>query len=166
MVIVVASCTLPPTSAGTAGSVDVSTEILTQVPMQYVNEHLKLELPSTDEQPPDSAVSNLLLKNISHYSIEFPPNYGLRIFALEEDDVTWRSVDNTIEYLGDRETLVPNQGSNSNWLTIVPIAPENYRLDGKGRVRVVVTGVIASTEELNGVRTGAFIDVRAEDLSR
>lgn len=128
------------------------------VQVQYLNEHINLELVDPESQPEETSVIYLLLRNRSEDSIAFDAGYGIKIFVQVDSDEEWTPVENRVEYLGAGEILEPRADELNNWFTGISVAPYLGDIQDTDVVRIYVEGKLQ--EEVDpDPRTGAFLDV-------
>lgn len=138
---------------------DVEKEFQSQIEADSLNKQLELELiESPGESLGNSDITQFLIKNTSEQDIVFSADYSVRIFALDNNN-EWLRIQNSIEYLGTRETLEPNNGPASNWFTVLSVSPELSNLPPETLVRVYVAGNISTSGNETGSTAGAYIDL-------
>jgi len=108
------------------------------------------------------SVIDLLITNDSDYNIEFPPGYGVKLFAFDGDKKTWIEIQNQVKYLGDGDILGSKSSSSENWAAYLTIAPDLPEIHSYEILRIAVVGTISDLSDSEPYKVGAFIDVPIE----
>jgi hypothetical protein len=128
------------------------------------------ELPRNLKIEPSESISfinkgsavDLLITNDSNYNIEFPPSYGVRLFAFDGDKKTWIEIQNLVEYVGDGDTLGSKSSGSDNWAAYLTIAPDLPDIHTYEILRIAVVGTTSNLSDSEPHKVGAFIDVPIE----
>lgn len=94
--------------------------------------------------------------NISHTSISFPADYGIRIFVEHENQ--WTETKNDFGY-GSGTNLIPPQEVDELGDAIVSLYPVIDNLGQAVTIRVVVIGTVLQNDEPASTKTGAYIEL-------
>lgn len=112
-------------------------------------------------QPNSLKIGELLhfqILNQSNKHIRFPGDANIQVFVLEEATRNWKEIQNSVEYQGKGDLIVP-KGENGLTDTFIPAKPalEN---DGKAKtIRVVVSGFIIEDGVDTDKAVSAYIDL-------
>jgi hypothetical protein len=105
---------------------------------------------------------DLLITNNSDYNIEFPPGYGVKLFAFDGDKNTWIEIQNLVEYVGDGDILGSKSSGSENWVAFLTIAPDLSEFHSYDILRIAVVGTISIFPDSDSHKVGAFIDIPIE----
>lgn len=123
-------------------------------------------------QKPDSRVNTfkiedevfLILENLSGDFIEFPSNYGVRIFTFDQGE--WKELTNGAGYFpqpgsspGNTGPRITPKGQEDPNLLGVPLFPVIGGNMEKITIRVVIIGNIMKTDVPTSQEAGAYVDV-------
>ena len=108
------------------------------------------------------SVVDLLITNDSDYNIQFPPGYGVKLFAFDGDKNTWIEIQNLVEYVGDGDILGSKSSGSENWAAYLMIAPDLPEIHSYEILRIAVVGAISTPSDTEPHQVGAFIDIPIE----
>lgn len=114
--------------------------------------------PSIDQ----GSVVDLLITNDSDYNIQFPPGYGVKLFAFDRDKKTWIEIQNLVEYVGDGDVMGSKSSGSENWAAFLTIAPDLPEFHTYDILRIAVVGTISKSSDTEPLLVGSFIDIPIE----
>jgi hypothetical protein len=155
----VSSCK-PPDGVGSPG-VDHTWEAFAgQSEVRDWNETIELSVPDPPEDIRQSDFIELLVMDRSaDERVWFPVGYGARLILLPEGADKWLELTNSMQYVGNEDTLEPRATSQSNWVALVTVAPELPPLESPAVLRVLVIGRLVVDGSPTGVYVGGFVDI-------
>jgi len=124
------------------------------------NETIELSVPDPPEDIRQSDFIELLVMDRSaDEKVWFPVGYGARLILLPEGAGKWQELTNTMQYVGNEDTLEPRVASQSNWVALVTVAPELPPLETPAILRVLVLGRLVADGYPVGAYVGGYADI-------
>jgi hypothetical protein len=110
------------------------------VQFKDVNRCIRLSLfpPATEKLRQNYSI-NLLIENTSETLIEFPIDWGEKIYQYRESDASWQEVKNRVTYAGKAITLSPkgdDEGLSSFQISAIPTITQGENQ----KIRIIVSG--------------------------
>ena len=133
------------------------------VPVDEWNRSLEVNLPEPPRYIGSAYVVDALLMNRSSNDVSFGPGYGARALVYSGETGAWSEVDNSMNYQGEGEVLVPRLAPDSNWVAQVTIIPDISSSADGDILRIVVVGEVVSGGLTTDEKVGAYADI---ELSR
>jgi hypothetical protein len=121
----------------------------------------QIQLLPPDDEPTYKAgnMIHLFLDNKSDNEIQFPNDFGIRIFYYSSAENTWIEIQNLVNYHPDEDIVMsPNNIiiPSSEFITVNPALSQS---DDINEIRVVVIGSIKNEGESYTRQVGSFIDI-------
>ena len=103
-------------------------------------------------------VVDLLVTSRSDEEIWFPPGYGTILLTYSQDDNKWEEVENLVTYLGNGDTIEPQQSEGSNWVAVASVAPA-LDFNDVSLLRVLIVGHVVRDGTVTEETVGGYVDV-------
>lgn len=126
-----------------------------------MNQDLRLEW--NEDKPGNStklgSTISFYLYNLSAGTIQFPYDFGSKMFYFDSEMERWIEVENTINSLNMENIILPPKSEDFPGVGIVHFIPKEVDIDYPLQIRFIVIG----TKQVNTAQNesiGAFIDIK------
>jgi len=128
------------------------------IPLAGMNSKLEFIALDTKDSPYRIGTSIALgLKNLTDFTIIFPSNYGLQIFAFQDNE--WSRIDNLMQYIPEGNTQISPKGPDTPGQTGVDFFPDLKNEGQPIEIRVVIQGIVYVDEMPTDEQASAYIDI-------
>ncbi len=101
---------------------------------------------------------DLGIENLSNQEVEFPYDYGTRLFVYQEHEGEWIEIENKITYFASTNPTLTPKGSGL-YVGSVSVKPDIQNEGQPVTVRVVVVGETLAADGVKDEQVAAYVDV-------
>jgi hypothetical protein len=129
--------------------------------IEDMNETIRLSYHPYMTEQSEGKIYNLRLRNYSDSRVEFPVNYGVRMFITTGVQERWVEIKNDMNYYAPTQggnPILAVKGSDIPFMGIstIPVIPNHSE---PVTLRIIVTGNVLSFISTPGKLVGAYVDI-------